>query len=298
MYIKVCKWCNETIEVNVQQNFASHIATCSKNPKLNERKIKFSLLRKGVPRSEHIIVDRICPNCLITFQLTGTSAFLNSNKSRRYCSRKCANARSWSDEKKLAHSSVMKNSEKAKTARSSKRYDLIIERKFAKSGKKRKQIAYKPCIICNQPLKIRQNGYVNKYHKACWAKVSGGFREGSSRGKSGRYKGFYCDSSWELAFIIYNLDHNIPIKRNTKGFEYEYEGKKRNFHPDFIIHDTYIEIKNYKSDLTDAKIKAFPHPIEVFYKDDLKHVFEYVHGKYGKDFIRLYENKTLSSSSG
>ena len=44
---------------------------------------------------------------------------------------------------------------------------------------------------------------------------NGGYRQGSGRGKKGWYKGFFCDSSWELAYVIYCLDHNIDIKRNT-----------------------------------------------------------------------------------
>lgn len=51
----------------------------------------------------------------------------------------------------------------------------------------------------------------------------GGYVEGSGRGKKGRYKGFYCDSSWELAYVMYCLDHNICIERNTAKFEYVFE---------------------------------------------------------------------------
>lgn len=44
----------------------------------------------------------------------------------------------------------------------------------------------------------------------------GGYNPGSGRGKKGWYKGFFCDSSWGLAYIIYCLDHNIDIKRNME----------------------------------------------------------------------------------
>lgn len=54
-------------------------------------------------------------------------------------------------------------------------------------------------------------------------KLSGGYREGSGRGKKGIYKGYYCDSSWELAYVIYNLEHDIKFERNTQTFEYEYK---------------------------------------------------------------------------
>jgi len=69
-------------------------------------------------------------------------------------------------------------------------------------------------------------------------------------------------------------------------------GKKFLFiaHPDFILEDgTYIEIKNYKSELTESKINNFPSKIEVLYKEDLSYVFDYVINKYGKDYIQKYE---------
>ena len=57
----------------------------------------------------------------------------------------------------------------------------------------------------------------------------------SGRGKKGRYKGFWCDSTYELAFVIYCLDHNIPIQRNHKYYEYQYMNKTRRYYPDFIV---------------------------------------------------------------
>ncbi len=51
--------------------------------------------------------------------------------------------------------------------------------------------------------------------------------------KRGWYKGYRVDSSWELAFVMYNIDHSIPFERNIDGFEYVYEGKTRLFYPDF-----------------------------------------------------------------
>ena len=37
---------------------------------------------------------------------------------------------------------------------------------------------------------------------------TGGIREGAGRSKSGWYKGYYCNSSYELAWVIYSLDNN------------------------------------------------------------------------------------------
>jgi len=50
--------------------------------------------------------------------------------------------------------------------------------------------------------------------------IKGGKREHSGRGKQGRYNGIWCDSSWELAWVIYNFDHGIKFKRYSGYFEY------------------------------------------------------------------------------
>lgn len=121
------------------------------------------------------------------------------------------------------------------------------------------------------------------------SKNGGGYRNGSGRGKKGWYKGYWCDSSWELAWVIYNLEHNISFSRNTKGFEYTFNNKIFKYYPDFIINDIYYEIKGYINDKTEAKIKSFPYKLVVLYKNDMKKYLDYVKEKYGKDFIKLYE---------
>lgn len=122
----------------------------------------------------------------------------------------------------------------------------------------------------------------------------GGYVRGSGRGKKGWYKGFWCDSSWELAWIIYNLDHKIEFKRNSIGFDYLYEGKTKKFYPDFIMNGSYYEIKGRKNfdslgEKDKQKIKQFKQKLIVLYQEEMKPYLEFVIGKYGKDFIRLYE---------
>jgi hypothetical protein len=117
----------------------------------------------------------------------------------------------------------------------------------------------------------------------------GGYQEGSGRGKKGRYKGYWCDSSYELAWVIYQLDHGVSFTRNTKKFPYEFEGKTCHWIPDFILADgSYVEIKGYETDQSRAKLKDFIHPIVLLKEKDLHDVFSYVKDKYGSDFISLY----------
>jgi ribosomal protein L37AE/L43A len=120
----------------------------------------------------------------------------------------------------------------------------------------------------------------------------GGAGRGGGRGKAGWYKGYWCDSSWELAYVIYNIDHDIEFKRNKEGFSYIHENIERKYYPDFIEDDAYVEIKGYYDDSWISKINSFKQNLKILYKKDMKKYIDYVIIKYGKDFTNLYDNVT------
>jgi hypothetical protein len=97
------------------------------------------------------------------------------------------------------------------------------------------------------------------------------------------------DSGWELAYVLYCLDHNISITRNVKKFPYIYRGRTYGYIPDFICDGQYVEIKGRETQRTFAKYRHFPHPLTILRRDDLKHVFAHVLEKYGKEYWRLFE---------
>lgn len=119
----------------------------------------------------------------------------------------------------------------------------------------------------------------------------GGYRKGSGRGKSGWYKGYFCDSTWELAFVVYNLEHNIKFERNTKTFPYVYQGENKSYLPDWLIDGKYIEIKGYWNEQWQAKLDQFPkdETLIVLTEKEMKPYFDYVIEKYGKNYIELYD---------
>jgi len=117
----------------------------------------------------------------------------------------------------------------------------------------------------------------------------GGYKKGSGRGKCGWYKGYWCDSSWELAWIIYNLDHNIKFERNYDKFEYFFNDKKLNYIPDFKIDDNYIEIKGYYTKQFEEKVKQFSKNLKIYGKNEMIPFLKYSIDNYGKNFIDLYD---------
>jgi hypothetical protein len=123
---------------------------------------------------------------------------------------------------------------------------------------------------------------------------AGGLRSRSGRGKKGWYKGYWCDSSWELAWVIYQLEHGFKFDRNWNGFKYFYENETHLYYPDYIIENHYYEIKGRRSyeDLNEKnkqKINQFEGNLSVLYSKDMKPYLDYVMQKYGNDFIKLYE---------
>jgi hypothetical protein len=194
----------------------------------------------------------------------------------------------------------MKHSEETRLKIKNKLKELVRLNpdKFT-SSKKEKKILH--CVECNEKMYLRPSDKKKFCSLQCkdlardkgfFKGKSGGMRIGAGRAKSGWYKGIFCNSSYELAWVIYSLDNNVKFKRNTKGFEYlNTEGYISNYYPDFYIEneETYIEIKGYKEKEFENKQKYFTEKILVVDKNKIKPIINYVESKYGKNFIELYE---------
>lgn len=225
------------------------------------------------------------------------------SKEKYYCSRNCANKRIHSEETKKKISDgikgvYIKDTTYADRCKNNNKRNKIKDGIYSKVeiiciGCGKNFLAYQ----CVQDRKFCSKDCYHKNIKRLYKTLndktlmSGGYRGSSpERGKCGWYKNYWCDSSWELAWIIYNLDHDIKFKRNNEKFEYIFNGKKLNYIPDFKIDDNYIEIKGYESNKDMAKFEYFPHKLTILKRNDLYDIFKYVRKKYGYDYVKLYEN--------
>ncbi len=121
--------------------------------------------------------------------------------------------------------------------------------------------------------------------------IVGGIRLGAGRGKKGWYKGIHCDSTWELAYVIWNLDNKININRNTEWFYYMFNDKIHRYYPDFIVEGNLVEIKGYVSDIALAKVQQCPKPVEIISHGKIEKFINYVKEKYQiNDISLLYES--------
>ena len=88
-----------------------------------------------------------------------------------------------------------------------------------------------------------------------------------------------------------NTKNNAQIMRR----KYFWNGKDRNYVPDFIVDGIITEIKGYKTEQWMAKLKDNP-DVRVLYGEDLQPILQYVIMMYGKDFTKLYGSATVLES--
>lgn len=129
----------------------------------------------------------------------------------------------------------------------------------------------------------KENERREKIRKSAVARGLGGYVKGSGRGRKGYYKGIWCDSGWELAYVMYNLDHNIPFKRNTDSFPYEYQGEHRTYTPDFYENDCYIEIKGREWYIDEYKYPSCPN-LKILRHEEMKPYLDYAIATYGDHY--------------
>lgn len=238
------------------------------------------------------LIKKICPSCNKFFNV---SKHLKEKYHKKFCSRSCSatfnNKNRFVSEEQRINLSI-----KCKKRLAEKgpwgairiikpvipRICLECKKEFVPEPKRRRR---KTCSqVCLE--KYRTNNMPKP-------KVVGGYRPGSGRSKHGYYKGIYCGSTYELCWVIYNLDHNIKFTRFSSCLEKD--GLK--YYPDFILEDnkTIIEIKGYESpELVERKNKlaeSFGYKVIVLRKNDLKDIFDYVKQKYNTtEFQKLYDD--------
>lgn len=302
----ICKWCGKEIIGTHHNKLIAHQQYCEKNPKSKIRRERSQL---GGKRAGQILKDKwkqikesdewiqyhvltknfefVCKTCKNTYFLNLTQEEFDKHQYSEFCSTICSHS----------YSSKYVNSENIKLG--------MAKSEKVKAAAQRQRKLY-ICKVCGKQFYVIDSTAKSRtfcsleckeiFWKNFYARPEiGGKRHGSGRGKKGWYKGYYCDSSWELAWIIYHLEHNIMFKRNTKWFPYMFNDQNRKYFPDFILSDgSYVEIKGYSTEEWKAKMRYFPTNLvlNVLYEAEINKIISYVEQKYGKKWIQLYENNT------
>jgi len=78
------------------------------------------------------------------------------------------------------------------------------------------------------------------------------YRHGNKGGRTKiyEYKGFKLRGTWELSVAMYLDSIDVKWTNHVKSFPYLYEGKERQYYPDFYLpdHDMYLEVKGYETE--------------------------------------------------
>ena len=114
-----------------------------------------------------------------------------------------------------------------------------------------------------------------------------------------KYNGIFFDSSWEIAYYIWLVDHNKKFEyHNGLYFTYDYNGIQYRYYPDFIIDNKIIEIKNnyiYEKMLDETTIEhakykcMLKNNVEILFKSDIELYLNYIKLTYGKDYLERFK---------
>lgn len=211
---------------------------------------------------------------------------MNQNLQCKYCDRKCKRKDGLTQHEKCC-SKNPNRIHRPHSGKTSWNKDVKMSESFCKKVSSGMINSFN--VTGKALTKEKEEDRKKKISETMKTKKLGGHRRGSGRGKKGWYKGYWCDSSWELAWLIYHLDHDIKIIRNSKSFEYVFENESHKYYPDFIIEDVYYEIKGYKTSQSEEKIRQFPLKLEVVDSEKIKPFLDYAIEKHGKNFIKMYE---------
>jgi hypothetical protein len=213
-----------------------------------------------------------CPKCNV-----------NHTKPGKFCSRSCANSRGPRTEE--FKQSVSKKLFGRKGISNVNKGRYLVERITTK------------CLQCKIEFFTKITKPTKYCSNDCWRQQSGGYRPGSGRSKSGYYKGIYCGSSYELCWVIYNIDHGTKFER----FSGVIENAELKYYPDFILDDrkTIVEIKGFEDQQSvDKKTKlaeSVGYIVNVYRKNDLKYAFDYVKKAYNTTrYHTLYDQYSPS----
>lgn len=204
----------------------------------------------------------------------------------RYCGKVCKNKNS------LAQHEIRckENPNKIKVKSNFIEYNKLVksgERKASNQFIKAKEMGLPQPEITKETRKKLGNGWRGKTLPN-WMKenISKGMQIAvrkypdsySSSNVNGRvkkvsYKDITLDSQWEVDFAVWLDEKGIIWERPNKGFEYDYQGKKHIYYPDFYLPqlNIYVEVKGYKREKDEYKWKSLNNLI-VILSDDIKKI--------------------------
>lgn len=254
-----------------------------------------AIIAAGFPTAnERRTVERITRECLCC----GTEIVTTETENKKFCGHSC-------------HATVTNTGRVHREETKQKLRDFAIDNprgfivnhhrpdsvKTPKQPKPRqsRQISSK-CPICGVVFQYQPHKKRKYCSTACARKNPnmGGYRPGAGHARHGRYNGIWCDSSWELAFVITKLDEGCVVARNKRSWVYtDHKGNTRRYFPDFVVDGVLYEIKGPERVDDRLKIAAVDEPLVYIQgKIAIRPYMDHVKTRYGvaeSDLPSLYE---------
>lgn len=153
------------------------------------------------------------------------------------------------------------------------------------------------CKMCGEPFESKVSVSKRYCSQPCRnraperRRAGGGERLKSSWSKKGHYKGIFCGSTWELAYLAHCLDNGADIQRCRRSFYYD--GQHR-YTPDFVVNGKFVEIKGYVADedLLLAKLNAVRdagEQIELVRRSEMEPHLRYARSVFGAALESAYD---------
>lgn len=264
--MSVCKYCGDDVD---PKKMGRHVIMCEHNPKYSEYVAKRAATNKTKCAKHIVNIVSYCKSCRNQF----TTESIDGKQKSYFCSRSCANRRNMSVETR----SKIQNSNRARIKHRKTNYCLncasSCKNKFCNSE-------------CRSSYGISDETKL-KISNAVKGKT-GGFRNFGGSGKKGIYKNILYQSSWELAWLIFQFEHGLNPTRIDFWISYVNEnGRSSKYYPDFMMDNTIFEVKGFMSKKTELKIAAARlngYNIRVISKDEIYEYIDYCVEKYGKEF--------------
>lgn len=277
--MKNCRWCNKIIIVRYNQ-FCNQ--SCNAFYYANQRRLNPKPIRQYLKN---------CKWCGKEFD----------NKNNQFCNNSCA--ASYTNKQRPPMSEEQK-----------RKISIAVKKKYIDNPELSKQIKRNPrprkpkklhqliCKVCN-------NNFSHEYSKKVTCSKECLYRDRGTRawqlgnvdgwGHQGWYRGIKCDSTYELAFIIWCLDHQIEVKRCKLRIPYFYHGNTHYYSPDFEINEEIVEIKGYINERAQLKLDSATnqgYKITLIGQQKIKKYLEYIKKKYNlnieRDYAKFYTTKT------
>jgi len=152
------------------------------------------------------------------------------------------------------------------------------------------------CSICEKQFYKKGATPTKTCSRKCYSKQQSNAaieQRVKTKSRQGYYKGIWCDSTYEMVWAAYNLEHGVEFARCQRRVPYTFEGEEHMYCPDFEKESgEVVEVKGYETDLTDTKHQAARDAginLTVIKKEDMTEMFEWFMDLFQVPMNRLHE---------